>query len=266
MKIILSRKGFDSQYGGCPSPILPDGTLLSLPIPGKSRVRFSDLQYRELSYDAIWKQIAPTKYQENMTCHLDPDIRIGIRKKSISRWQPAFGQTGAAQGHLQNQCIGPGDLFLFFGWFRETVSLKGSLQYKPGASGGHIIYGYLQIGEIIKGTDILKLYWHPHAEEGYGSNNTIYLPSKELVFGGQQTGFSGSGTLSYDKKLVLTKENCSPTRWSLLPWMEETSISYCRNAVNKADGYFRSASKGQEFVVSEHPKVEEWARSLICSH
>jgi hypothetical protein len=39
MKVILSRKGFDSEYGGIASPILPDGTLLSLPIP-----RFSSLQ------------------------------------------------------------------------------------------------------------------------------------------------------------------------------------------------------------------------------
>ena len=33
MKLILSRKGFDSQSGGCPSPIFPNGTLYSLPIP-----------------------------------------------------------------------------------------------------------------------------------------------------------------------------------------------------------------------------------------
>jgi hypothetical protein len=33
MKVILSRKGFDSASGGMPSPILPDGTLISLPIP-----------------------------------------------------------------------------------------------------------------------------------------------------------------------------------------------------------------------------------------
>jgi len=33
MKVILSRKGFDSASGGHPSPILPDGTLLSIPIP-----------------------------------------------------------------------------------------------------------------------------------------------------------------------------------------------------------------------------------------
>lgn len=33
MKIILSRKGFDSSVGGVASPLFPDGTLLSLPIP-----------------------------------------------------------------------------------------------------------------------------------------------------------------------------------------------------------------------------------------
>ena len=30
MKIILSRKGFDSGYGGMPSPILPNGIMLSI--------------------------------------------------------------------------------------------------------------------------------------------------------------------------------------------------------------------------------------------
>jgi hypothetical protein len=33
MKVILSRKGFDSEYGGYPSPILPDGRMIFLPIP-----------------------------------------------------------------------------------------------------------------------------------------------------------------------------------------------------------------------------------------
>ena len=33
MKIVLSRKGFDSSAGGHVSPILPDGTLLSLRVP-----------------------------------------------------------------------------------------------------------------------------------------------------------------------------------------------------------------------------------------
>lgn len=33
MKIILSRKGFDSSAGGVASPILPGGEMISLPIP-----------------------------------------------------------------------------------------------------------------------------------------------------------------------------------------------------------------------------------------
>jgi hypothetical protein len=31
--LILSRKGFDSGFGGRPSPVLPDGRMVSLPIP-----------------------------------------------------------------------------------------------------------------------------------------------------------------------------------------------------------------------------------------
>lgn len=34
MKIILSRKGFDSANGGIVSPIFEDGTMISFPIPG----------------------------------------------------------------------------------------------------------------------------------------------------------------------------------------------------------------------------------------
>ena len=44
MKLILSRKGFDSSYGKVPSPIFPDDRMLSLPIPDKSSViKYSDI-------------------------------------------------------------------------------------------------------------------------------------------------------------------------------------------------------------------------------
>lgn len=44
MKVILSRKGFDSGYGGWASPILPDGRMLSLPIPASNGlVSYDDL-------------------------------------------------------------------------------------------------------------------------------------------------------------------------------------------------------------------------------
>ena len=51
MKIILSRKGFDSGNGGQPSPILPDGTLLSMPIPSNdSDNTYSTIMWNGMSY------------------------------------------------------------------------------------------------------------------------------------------------------------------------------------------------------------------------
>ena len=44
MKVVLSRKGFDSSAGGVASPIMPDGTMLSLPIPDRtSPVSYADI-------------------------------------------------------------------------------------------------------------------------------------------------------------------------------------------------------------------------------
>ena len=44
MRLVISRKGFDSTAGGCASPILPDGTMVSLPIPDEeSGVRYGDI-------------------------------------------------------------------------------------------------------------------------------------------------------------------------------------------------------------------------------
>ena len=44
MKIVLGRKGFDSGWGGNPSPILPEGRLVSLPIPDLDGIRGFDRQ------------------------------------------------------------------------------------------------------------------------------------------------------------------------------------------------------------------------------
>lgn len=59
MKIILSRKGFDAGYGGIASPVLPDGTLLSLPIPTTEvGISYNELSaYEDVSYQEIIKQL-----------------------------------------------------------------------------------------------------------------------------------------------------------------------------------------------------------------
>src|SRR5512137_1653099 len=83
MKIILSRKGFDSSLGGYPSPILPDGKMVSLPIPLKDELRYSGLLAEGgLTYYDLMKQLKlkikignhwPALNKETK-CHLDPDI------------------------------------------------------------------------------------------------------------------------------------------------------------------------------------------------
>ena len=105
MKVILSRKGFDSQYGGMPSPILPDGTLLSLPIPSKTdmETKYRDLYYGNSSYYDIIHTLNPNnKIKEEYNCHLDPDIREEIKDRP-TEWKPTFGQEKTALRHLQKQ-------------------------------------------------------------------------------------------------------------------------------------------------------------------
>lgn len=119
MRVILSRKGFDSQYGGMPSPILPDGTLLSLPIPSKTdmETKYRDLYYGNSSYYDIIHTLSPNnKIKEEYNCHLDPDIRGAIKDRPTG-WKPTFGQEKTALRHLQKQ-----------GWESETCfySLVGS--------------------------------------------------------------------------------------------------------------------------------------------
>lgn len=54
MKIILSRKGFDSSNGGCASPIFPDGRLVSLPIPASNApADFSDVGFDGLNIGQV---------------------------------------------------------------------------------------------------------------------------------------------------------------------------------------------------------------------
>ena len=153
MKIILSRKGFDSQYGKQASPILPDGTLLSFPIPSDDKLTFSEIKWKGKSYIDFIRSLKPrTIINEYSHCHLDPDLR----KESIDRkkgWIPAFGQTGSSLTELRDYDIKVGDLFLFFGWFKETEYRNGRLQYKYKARDLHVIYGYMQIGNIIESYD-----------------------------------------------------------------------------------------------------------------
>ena len=165
MKIVLSRKGFDSQYGKQASPILPDGTLLSLPIPSHDDLTYSEIHWEGRSYWDIISSLKPkTDLNEHSHCHLDPDLRACSIIRSDG-WQPAFGQTGSPLTELRSFNVGVGDLFLFFGWFKETEYKNGRLCYKYKARDLHLIYGYMQIGNVVDNDTTIPdwLKYHPQA-------------------------------------------------------------------------------------------------------
>ena len=122
MKVILSRKGFDSANGGIASPIFEDGTMLSFPIPSKDHDK-DKIAYEELTCNKILlnELLENLGYKGDKYCHLDPDLDSTRRVVSVAGWKPAFGQINQSASYLLNNKIDEGDLFLFFGNFRHVV-------------------------------------------------------------------------------------------------------------------------------------------------
>ncbi len=275
MKIILSRKGFDSSYGGYPSPILPNGKMVSLPIPSEDFIKYSDLKVDDkqiyfdlmkqlkskIRYDKEWHEL--TKDTE---CHLDPDICAWIIQRHKD-WKPCFGQINQAQSHLLNKGVKENDLFLFFGWFKKTIIKNGTLQFDKSAPNLHIIFGYLQVGEILQMNNKIKIPdWmqsHPHArdeERKQNPSNTIYIARDNLTWDKNK---SGAGIFKFNMNLVLTKLGFSRSKWELPAFFEKVKISRHSEKSWKEEGYFKSVDIGQEFVIEDNKDVENWAKQII---
>ena len=266
MKIILSRKGFDTVNGGCASPYIPDsgGTLLSLPIPispSDGKRTYSELAYKGLSYDLLLKQLNTKK--EYHTCHLDPDIRADIWLKAPANWQPVFGQTGSAQGHLWKQNVGAGDLFLFFGWFRQVQqTIDGGFRFVPKAPNLHVIYGYLQVERVLTNPeDMMRYGWHPHADISMrnNKNNALYLARKTLSFDKSKPG---CGVLAFSENRVLTMEDRPMGTWKEIPaLLPPNLVSTRKNSANGSGVYYKGV--WQEMVLRENDESETWAKSVL---
>lgn len=278
MKIILSRKGFDSGYGGCPSPILPNGEMLSLPIPARKHPqKFSELRVSDYStnYESLIQMLHGKRLKiedgdvgnvHNSCCHLDPDIRTTALKSRPKGWRGLFGQVGAALTHLKNNDIGAGDLFLFFGWFRHTVIVEDTLQYAPDDKQGfHALFGYLKVSRVVNCAIENGARWmrsHPHLQLDYGDNNALYVADERLT---PRSSLPGWGTFRFSSQVRLSKEGESRTKWLLPDCFKGRAITY-HNDSSWKKGYFKSADKGQEFVVEENKEITDWAMKLIKTH
>ena len=284
MKLILSRKGFDSQSGGCPSPIFPNGTLYSLPIPHKhSEITYGDLWHGDTNIGEMVADLTGNRTKSKTPAHLDPDINHVAYPRQAG-WQPLFGQSGIAQRHLDNQDVQAGDLFLFFGLFQKVEKTSGRWDFVKGAPRQHILWGWLQIGEIHKVNGLAKdeLPWsryhpHRHPSRKRNSTNTLYIASCGLDLGGESIVQGAGCFLKSHEHLVLTNPNgLGVTDWRLpqcfYPDNGKCPLTYHRNPDRWKHGtkytYLRSVGRGQEFVLDldQYPGVTDWLMESIFTH
>ena len=284
MKICLSRKGLDSESGKMASPILPCGCLCPIPIPyARSDVLYSDIHFGARTLQEI--RVALKSNSSNELAHLDPDLRQNALAYRPDAWRPAFGQSGAAAGHLINQGVGAGDLFIFFGWFRKTILSGGKLKFDPSDSHGrHIIFGWLEVGDVVDKLplrgDLAFLEDHPHVRffKQEGSRNRIYVSS--------ETGLKAGLFSTKSESIVLTRDGGPRSQWLLDESFEslfvKRDLTYHANETRwgrEGEKFtLQAVDRGQEFVFdgNRHPMAKDYFVNRIktvmsnkprhCSH
>lgn len=266
MKLVLSRKGFDSVAGGVPSPILEDGTMISLPIPERgATVTYDELKPRGYDLGAIVEDLTRGRLSRRTRVHLDPMIEPHSPNKR-SHWVPAFGQAGAAQKHLSNQGVSVGDLFLFFGWFRRVERIRGNWRYCWRAPDLNMIFGWLKVGRVIDPSlqdPIAGLERHPHFDGTPRMHNCVYVASSAK---------NGGILPRYDSALQMTAPGKGRSVWRLPQWFypkgrEPLTYHGQRNRWRRNADYvlLKTVGRGQEFVLdtAQYPEAEGWVNDLL---
>lgn len=283
MKIIFSRKGYDSASGGVPSPIFDDETLCSFPIPSEQKPKLKDVRFQKTSLGSLVEQLKQDTDVAESGVHLDPDLDWKARPRKVG-WLPCFGQVGAAQTHLANQNVGVGDLFLFFGWFRRVLTDNGKLCYHPEAQDIHCLFGWLQIGAVYHPgiDDNLPPKWafdHPHVQDAdyysaSANNNTLYVASQLLSLPRLGHSVAGGGIFPrFTESLQLTAPGQQRSLWRLPNFFYPTKgvppLSYHADLgrwhKNKKEVLLRTVGRGQEFVLDceYYPEALDWIKEIF---
>ena len=235
MKIIFSRKGFDSAAGGGASPIV-HGRPLSLPIPAGAA---STTTYGALGLGDHAAMASRGKFGAADLCHHDPMFR--------DNGECLFGQCGAAQTHLQRQGVSIGDVFLFFGLFREEES----------GEPHHRIFGYLKVEEIVPLADgapeELLAISHPHALAMHHRNDVIYRGPGKVAAGATEA-------------LRLTVAGGPPTLWNRPEWLRRGGLTYHDKPERWLHGKrLKAVARGQEFVadIGRRQAPRDWLASIL---
>jgi len=282
MKIILSRKGFDSSLGKVPSPIFPSGELCSLPIPesvsnGHS-IRYEEIKVGERSLGSMVNDLTRGRIKGDASAHLDPDLNSGSIPR-LPGWKPLFGQAGAAESHLQNKGVKEGDVFVFYGWFRQVEQVAGIYRYVKDAPDLHLIFGWLQIERRISVDNWQEIPpWaldHPHCKRPkYSKIDSIYISSDQVNLPGVVINKPGAGVFQrFAPPLCLTAPGMLRSTWRLPPWFypreEKSALSYhtslSRWQLVEDHVLLNSVGRGQEFVLDcqEYPEALNWLTGMF---
>jgi hypothetical protein len=255
--------------------------MVSLPIPDRqSRIRYSDIGWEEFGLGEIVSSLTSGEIAAAENAHLDPDLNRGSLPREHG-WRPLFGQTGAAQGHLRNSGVREGDVFLFFGLFRSVVLIRGRLEWERIAKPRHVVWGWLQIGEIVHvdTRETATYKWakdHPHFHRGLDRSNIVYISEGGLKLPGMDTvGLAGAGVFPrFSERLQLTAASATlPTEWELPGWFYPADgrppLTYhgdlTRWQRTERGASLRTVARGQEFVLDceGYPEAIVWLAALL---
>lgn len=285
MKIILSRKGFDSGAGKVASPILPSGRLCSLPIPtadGENAPRYRDILFDGQSIGKLVHNLTGGKISSERPAHLDPDLNSASIPR-LPGWRSVFGQAGTAESHLQNRGVGAGDIFLFYGWFRQVESSNGAYRYVQGARDLHIIFGWLQIEQRIPVAERARIpLWacdHVHCRRAQPlKTDSLYIATERITLPGIVLDTPGADIFPrFHPLLCLTDQDpyVSRSLWRLPSWMfpagGRPALTYHAGLERweQCGDYvlLKNVNKGQEFVLDcdHYPEAVEWLANLIIN-
>jgi hypothetical protein len=291
MNIILSRKGFDSSLGGVPSPLFPSGEMYSLPIPERYRARLANpLRYQDIHSDVagvtsvgdLVKDLTNGQSGPQTPVHLDPDLN-SVSLPREEQWRPVFGQGGKAESHLQNQQVGVGDLFIYFGWFKQVERMGAVYRYVRGAPNLHVIFGWLQVERRIALHAPAQLqtqvpawaHYHPHCRARvYEQPDSLYVATSHLSLPGIHLDQPGGGVFRrYSPALRLTAEGRTRSYWRLPRWFHPVpgrrGFSHHEDLSHwEAEGdtvVLNSGGRGQEFVLDcqVYPEALSWVAQLF---
>ncbi|MGB7407727.1 MAG: hypothetical protein WA908_04425, partial [Pontixanthobacter sp.] len=184
------------------------------------------------------------KYGGDALCHHDPMF--------LPDGTAMLGQCSGSQGHLANQGVGEGDVFLFFGLFADEATDERH----------HRIFGWLDVKAVRSVVHADRdnpicakaiANDHPHFIGLHGKNDMLYV------------GQGGTAKRAWDE-LRLTVPGGPVSLWHRPKWLKLGGLTYFPKPANwpEPDRLYR-VGNGQEFVadIGERTEPREWLARMI---